>query len=436
MRHYLIRKIKKELKAATMVEAAIVFPLFLFLLLAFFELAIFLGIKLFLQIAVIIGAHEASQYPNLDLDIRPFFKDYYGGACSGLSSSEQEKIEAFRSARRKVLFKVEDLLDSYIIGNYKSNKPAKLIPYWHKEHGDACDLDGTIYGVTLLRPGDYARRVYPGPDGKAVFYKHETFTEVDLQSSGLALKTIYLEHPFIVKASVKYSGLVLPLPEFTITAKGARFREGIYGEISEGLFVEDTPTPTPTFTNTHTPTHTFTSTATSTPTITLTPTATNTSTVTPTVTASSTATATYTATYTATITPTPTITNTATITPTATITNTATLTPTVTQTFTASPTPTITNTPTVTPTATITPTPTNTGTATQTPTATATFTATHTATATGTTTSTPTATPTATASATPTVTLTPSPSATATTTPTATSSPTPTGDPFSGGGGG
>ncbi len=174
----------------------------------------------------------------------------------------------------------------------------------------------------------------------------------------------------------------------------------------------NTPSRTPTPTNTATPTSTLTRTPT--PTSTSTPTPTATRTATPTSTETSTRTATPTATSTAT--------------ETATRTSTATLTATPTYTATPSPTPSRTQTPTATDTITLGPTPTNTPTRTitDTRTATPTSTSTSTLTSTFTETATRTATPTysSTSTATPTVTLTSQ--YTATNTPTFTATPTAT----------
>jgi hypothetical protein len=162
----------------------------------------------------------------------------------------------------------------------------------------------------------------------------------------------------------------------------------------------ETGTPTLTYTPTSTPTDTATPTLTSTPTLTFTPTETGTPTLTPTSTSTPTDTTTPTQTFTPTFTSTPTETGTPTLTPTSTSTPTETgtptltATPTFTPTYTATPTETATHTPTLTPTPTFTPT----ETATPTQTATSTLTSTPTYTATSTESATPTQTPTPTSS--------------------------------------
>ncbi|MDC0357625.1 pilus assembly protein [Oligoflexia bacterium] len=455
------RKCFSDDSAATMVEAAIVFPIVLFFVFGFIELACYWGVKLVLQIGVIMAVHLAVQVPYLDTDLRPLYQDYYAGQCA-IKASDSKKVARFQDARKRVVDKALGVFLPYIINDVNDPGFAQLKGV---EHRDDCIKDLPT-SVLVLRPGDYAVDV----DQPTTKLNHDTFTALDLKNGGVDLESVFLQHPFLVKARVTYRGLLLPLPVSIISATGARFREGVHKGVVKALpNTFDSPTPTPTNTTTPTPTVTNTPTNTSTATVTATFTVTSTPTITPTFTGTATATNTGTATttptstQTATNTPTFTVTQTPTITPTFTATATATNTATATATFTITNTPTntststVTQTPTITSTFTVTSTATSTGTATatftvtNTPTNTPTFTVTHTPTVTPTFTVTFTPTQTATVTATPTITstftVTPTLTQTATTTHTATASPTasetatvtatptitPTDDPLGGG---
>jgi hypothetical protein len=226
------------------------------------------------------------------------------------------------------------------------------------------------HSIAVIRPGECIIDSQTG-----VWISHPTRPQgitlagVDRGSPRGSIETsysVYSRHPVVAMARVNFdpilSGMVLSIT-FQATQLGYRklprsSADQVPGSAPQPLPTESSPTPLATFTSTppplptetptNTPTNIPTVTSTSTPTRTPTLTPTVTRTPTPTSTSTLTPTATNTSTRTATPTQTSTVTNTPTITPTSTPTGTVTMTPTMTSTVTM--TPTATSTPTLTPT--------------------------------------------------------------------------------------
>jgi hypothetical protein len=376
-----------------MVEFALVFPLFLVVVLSIIEAARYWTTKNLLLMSVQRAVSEAARYDSLSVDLRRLVVT--GPPCSG-NKYDDERYCLFVTDRYRVIESATELPFSGFVAPSGSPALIKFVPFMLSpitNEGEGFTLEPWFENrravdALLVRPGES----FTSDDGTYT-YSHPGLGELKPQDR---MEALVKDYPLVVYARVEFHWLIPFISATFIEAQGFAWLERVYdGSIPELFNPPPTPVPPPT--------------ATTTPTVT----------ATPTITYTATASATPTITSTPTVTLTPTETGTPTITPTPTETGTPTHTPTITQTPTNTLTPTITNTPTQTHTRTPTPTTTSTGTATNTPTITLTPTITQT----------PTITSTPTITATPTETGTPTQTATITRTPTITATPTETGTP-------
>lgn len=380
-----------------MVEFALVFPLFLLIVLSIIEAARYWTTANLLLMSVQRAASEAARYDSLGVDIRRL--DAVDPPCPSNGSVDQSRYCKFVTDRDQVLSRATELPFAGFIAPGDSDAHIRFVRFKLSaiENPDLGIVlepwveDQSQVDAILVRPGESFISV----DGSYT-YTHPGYGVLKETDQ---MEALVKDFPLVVYARVEFNWLIPFLSGTFVDAQGFAWLERVYdGSIPELFGPPPTPEPPPTATTTPTvtatPTITRTATASATPTITLTPTVTLTPTETGTPTITPTPTETGTPTHTPTITQTPTNTLTPTITNTPTQTHTRTPTPTRTSTGTATNTPTITLTPTITQTPTITSTPTITGTPTKTgtPTQTATITNTPTITATPTETGTPTAT--------------------------------------------
>jgi hypothetical protein len=431
-------KSQKQSRAATLVEAALTIPLFLYAILALIDLSRYFFVQSFLNGAAQNGADLAAKYA---------IEEELTSTPSESFAQYQERIDRYRDRVVAITNAAVESARS-VAGTEGSSVPLtsfRSYPAgWYGSFG-GLDSTGLETYAAFLRPGEKVERT-SGEVGSVIGHPTRPFAPpppppgLGWPGNGESWASVLENHP-------AYVVLEANLPLMTLFGSTVRVQGRAFGfrkARQPGRPVSPLPEPTAT------PTHTPTNTNTRTPTVTNTPTITNT----PTETATRTPTRTPTHTGTSTHTPTPTETPncasfsgqpldyercreispfcgcaavpqcydacfseqvgkwpddiqrcqncnaalgcsvtcpTPSITPTPTITGTSTETPTPTQTGTVTATPTITETPTITPTQTETPTRTPTSTPSSTGTATSTPTVTHTATPTNTPTPTATA---------------------------------------------
>lgn len=377
-------------RAATLIEAAIILPVVLFLVLVIFDLSRYFFVSIVLNYSAFRAVDYAAK-TEVEIDT-----SRVGCACETAPTEPPcLRCNRYRDYVREILRRATSTA-ALAVGSSSSTASTRLVQFRHYAKdmyvegpsGEVKNVSGLSpagspddWGIdgdgAFLRPGEAVRR---DPSGARETISYDADRRGWGFDSGKGwpgagerwggiLNTLPLE----VRLEAMFTPLTPFLPKLRIVAVALGYRK--VKARGTAIAPYEAPTSTPTRTPTNTPTATNTVAGpTDTPTTSPTPTETETPTITPT------RTNTPTPTETGTITPTPTVTETPTIT----------LTPTITQTPTETATKTITPTPTETGTPTLTPLPTATGTETYTPTVTPTSTSTSTRTFTATPTSTPT----------------------------------------------
>lgn len=184
MKSYL-KNVALNEKGSQLVEQAIVFPLFLLLIVGFFDVSRFLTTETLLTKGAYDAAMLASRLPNIDTDLR------------GLDPDSNE-YKRFSISRRMIIEEARKLPIATIVGEAGSVDPVRLLNFRMTDQASA-EQTG-VYDAAVIRPSECAmiedgsnRSLNPADcdspacnDNDPTCLKHPT---VPPQSTGLAYDT-------------------------------------------------------------------------------------------------------------------------------------------------------------------------------------------------------------------------------------------------------